>query len=122
MLLSPQHARQALAAIRIVNGAAALVAPRFMLRRLGVDPRVEPSGVYPFRMFGIRTVLIGADLLVLSGAELRRADQFAVLIHATDTVSAATTGFTHALPRRAAITATLVSATNTALAVVALKG
>jgi hypothetical protein len=70
-------------------------------------------------MFGIRTVVIGAELLVLRGDELRRATRLAVLIHACDTVSAATAGIRGDLPRRPAIAATLVSAGNTGLALLA---
>jgi hypothetical protein len=121
MLLSPAAARQTLAAIRIVNGAAGLLAPQLLLRRLGTDTRLDRSGFYPFRMFGIRTVLIGADLLVLQGEQRRRAVQLAVLIHATDTLSAATAGVRGDLPRRVAVVTTLISATNTTLAVLATK-
>jgi hypothetical protein len=55
-------ARTALAAIRIVNGTAALLAPELLLGRLGVDTTRDPSGAYPFRLFGVRTIVIGLDL------------------------------------------------------------
>jgi len=61
-------ARKTLAVIRIANGAAGLLAPEKLLGRLGVDTAVDRAGTYPFRMFGIRTVLIGLDLLLLRGA------------------------------------------------------
>lgn len=121
-MLSPTAARTALAVIRIANGATALVAPGKLLTRLGVDPVRDRSGSYPFRMFGIRTVLIGLDLLTLRGQELRRAEKLAVLIHATDTVSAAVTTARGDLPRRHGVVATVISALNTALAIVAWKG
>lgn len=120
-LRSPGTARKALAGVRIVMGTAGLVAPGLMLRRLGVDTARDRSATYPFRMFGIRTIVIGADLLLLQGEDLRRASRIAVLIHATDTVSAATTAIKGDLPRRQAILATSVSAVNTALAVAALR-
>jgi hypothetical protein len=112
-------ARTALAVVRIVNGAAGLIAPELLLARLGGDRSARPVGVYPFRMFGIRTILIGADLLTLRGEQRRRAVRTAVLIHAGDTLAAATAGLRGELPRKAAITTTLISATNTALAVTA---
>lgn len=121
-MLSPTAARTALAVIRILNGATALVAPERLLTRLGVDTAHDRSAGYPFRMFGIRTVLIGLDLLVLRGSELRRAENLAVLIHATDTLSAAVTTARGDLPRRHGVTATVISAINTALAVIAWKG
>ncbi len=116
MDLGPGTARRALAAVRLVNGTLALVAPKLLLRRLGADTDVDGSGVYPFRMFGIRTVLIGADLLLLRGEELRRATQLALVIHASDTLAAATAGLRGDLPRRVAVGTTLISATNTGLA------
>jgi len=120
MGLDPVAARKALAAVRLFNGTAALLVPRLMLRRLGA-PAADRSGVYPLRMFGIRTIVIGSDLLLLRGDELRRATQLAVLIHACDTVSAATAGVRGDLPRKSAVVATTVSAINTGLALVASR-
>ncbi|MGV0743112.1 hypothetical protein [Mycolicibacterium sp. XJ870] len=119
---TPNAARKTLAVIRIVNGAAGLLAPEKLLARLGVDTIADTSGTYPFRMFGIRTVLIGLDLLVLTGDELRRAEKLAVLIHATDTVSAAVTAARGDLPRKEGVVAIVISAVNTALAITAWKG
>jgi hypothetical protein len=115
------RARRTLAAIRLVNGALALVAPRFLIRRLGTDPDRDPSAIYPFRMFGVRTVLIGADLLLLTGEESRRATKLAVVIHATDTASAATCLVKGYLPRKAGIVATAISGVNTVLALIAAR-
>ena len=111
-----------LAAIRILNGTAGLLAPELLLRRLGVDTTRDRSAAYPFRMFGIRTILIGLDLLILRGDDLKRATKLAVLIHASDTVSAATTMFRGDLPKKQARLATGISAVNTCLALVAWKG
>jgi hypothetical protein len=72
-------------------------------------------------MFGIRTMIIGADLWLLRGEELRRATKVAVLIHATDTVSAAATAVRGDLPRKQALVATGISAVNTALAIAAAR-
>jgi len=113
-------ARRALAVVRIVNGGLGLLAPQFLLRRLGARPE-DTVGVYPFRMFGIRTVVMGAELLLAEGEERRRATRLAVLIHGTDTCSALVAGLRGNLPRRAAVTTTLISAVNTVLAVVAAK-
>ena len=121
MAIDGRRARQVLAAIRLVNGALALFAPRFLIRRLGTDPERDPSAVYPFRMFGVRTLLIGADLLLLTGEESRRATRLAVVIHATDTASAATCLVKGYLPRKAGIVATAISSLNTVLAVIAAR-
>jgi hypothetical protein len=121
-MLRPDVARKVLAVIRTVNGAAGLLAPEVLLGRLGVDIAQDRSGTYPFRMFGIRTVLIGLDLLLLTGDELRRAEKLAVLIHAADTVSAGITTARGDLPRKQGLVATAISAVNTGLAVIAWKG
>jgi hypothetical protein len=122
MVIEAAKARKVLAVIRLVNGGLGLLAPRFLLRRLGTDPDRDPSGIYPFRMFGIRTILIGADLLLLTGEQSRRASKMAVVIHASDTASAATCLVKGYLPRRAGIVATLISSVNTILAVIAAHG
>ena len=111
-------ARITLAGIRIFNGASALLAPKSLSRRLGVDESSEPMS-YPFRMFGVRTILMGADLLSKDPAVRRHAVKMAVVVHACDTVSAFSTGVTGALPRRGAATATAISALNVVLAVIA---
>jgi hypothetical protein len=121
-MLTPNVARKILAAIRTVNGVAALLAPEALLSRLGIDTAKDRSGTYPFRMFGIRTILIGLDLLLLTGDELRRAEKLAVLIHASDMISAGITTAHGDLPRKQGLVATAISAVNTGLAVIAWKG
>ena len=121
MTVDPTLARKTLAGVRLLNGSLGLLAPQVLLRRLGSDPEVDPSGVYPFRMFGIRTILLGADLLLLQGEDRRRAARLAVLIHASDTVSAAAAGLQGYLPKRVAVMTTAISGLNTALAVVATR-
>jgi hypothetical protein len=70
-------------------------------------------------MFGVRTVLIGFDLVTLSGAPLRRALGQAVVIHASDTAAAASLGLSGRVRMRTAIPLTLISAANTGLAITA---
>jgi hypothetical protein len=120
-MLSPNAARRTLGFIRIVNGGAGLLAPEYLLRKLGVDTTTDHSGAYPFRMFGIRTALIGLDLWFLTGEDLRRATRMAVVIHASDTVSAAATTVRGDLPRRQGLVATAISAVNTGLAIAAAR-
>jgi hypothetical protein len=111
-------ARVALAGIRIVNGGAGLLTPGRLARRLGVKEAAGPMG-YPFRMFGIRTILIGVDLLARDPAVRRHALRAAVVIHVSDTASALATAVSGALPRRAAVLTTAISATNAVLALIA---
>ena len=114
MPLRREHARIALATIRLVNGALALLAPEVMLRRLGADPRANQVAVYPLRMFGIRTVVLGAELL--AGGAMQDKGKVGVVIHAADAASAITAGLRRQLPPRVAAVAAGISVTNTALA------
>jgi hypothetical protein len=111
-------ARVALAGIRLLNGVLALAAPGFLAQRIGVDPEANPGVVYVFRMFGIRTVLIGAELLQPRGPRRDDAVQRAVLIHACDTLAAFLATLSGHFPKsgRAIVG---ISALNTLLAIVA---
>jgi hypothetical protein len=114
--------RTALAGIRIVNGVVGLFAARRMAQQLGGELGEDKRFVYPARMFGVRTIVLGVDLLTLraSDAAARRVLSQAVLIHASDTAAAAYAGWRGELPARAAKLTTTISAVNTALAIVSL--
>ncbi len=114
-------ARPILATIRIANGVLGLVYPNFLIRRLGGNPAVQTLAPYPFRMFGIRTVLLGTDLLLLRGEQLKRATRIAVVIHASDTLCAALGGIRREVPPRVAVSTTSISAVNTGLALLAWR-
>jgi hypothetical protein len=113
------YARITLACIRIFNGAASLAAPRAFARRLGRDADADGAAVHIARMFGIRTILIGVDLLSSDPEVRRHAQRLAVLVHASDTASAAAAGLSRRLPARSAVVATGISAINVALAALA---
>jgi hypothetical protein len=113
-------ARVTLAGIRIANGTLGLFAPDVLSKKLDVGESAAPMG-YPFRMFGIRTILIGLDLLSSDRTVRRHAVREAVWVHASDTVSAVVTGVTGGLPRKGAVAATAISAINTGLAVLAAR-
>ena len=111
-------ARILLALIRLVNGGAALLVPGFLARQIGVDPDANPGVVYVFRMFGIRTVVIGVELLVTSGERRSEALRRAVLIHASDTLAAYLATLASNFPKRGRLIV-WISASNTALAIIA---
>jgi len=113
-------ARVALAGVRLTIGGAGLVAPRFLVKHLEVDPDVEGAAVYVFRLFGIRTVLIGLELLTGGPEEHRRSLERGVLIHASDTAAALLAGWRGHLPRHAAGMSAAISFGNTLLAAIAL--
>jgi hypothetical protein len=112
------YARVLLACIRLLNGGAALLVPGFLARQIGIDPDTYPGITYVFRMFGIRTVLIGAELLMQTGERRAEAVRRAVLIHASDTLAAFLATSNGQFPKsgRAIL---WISALNTALAIVA---
>ena len=114
-------ARLALAGIRIVNGGLALVAPGVIIRRFGEEPGRDNAAVYGLRMFGVRTVVLGVDLIVLTGDSLRRALGQAVIIHGSDTAAVALLGLSGRVRPGTAIPLTVISATNTALAIAAYR-
>jgi hypothetical protein len=108
--------------IRIANGSTALVAPTVLTRNLGVGRADNQAIQYVFRMFGVRTVLIGLELLLPDGEVRAAAVRVAPVIHASDTASAAFAGLTRQIPARSAVIATSISALNTALALTARAG
>lgn len=112
------YARILLAAIRLFNGAAAVAAPEVFARRLGADPPNREI-VYALRLFGVRTVLIGNELLSSDGDVRARALRIAPLIHAADAAVALLAARGGQLRGKAARAAVAVSATNTALALIA---
>jgi hypothetical protein len=114
-----RRAPQALGCVRLFFGTTSLLAPVTVARRLGVDPEANAAPVHPLRMFGIRTVLIGAELLFGDDRTRARSIRLAPVIHASDTASAALAGLGRQMPARAAVTATLISAANTGLALMA---
>jgi hypothetical protein len=119
--LAHDYARITLAGIRLFNGVAALFVPATLARQLGVDPAANPAALYALRLFGVRTVLIGAQLLLRDGGVRDHSLRVAPAIHALDASAALIAGERGQLPRRAATTAAIISTVNTVLAIVALK-
>lgn len=109
----------ALAGIRLFNGVTGLLAPALLIQRLEPGREPSPAAVYAFRLFGIRTILLGLDLLTNRSERLREDLREGVLIHGSDTVTAAMLGVRGQLPPRTAALTTLISATNTILAATA---
>jgi hypothetical protein len=114
-------ARVTLAAIRIFNGAVALTAPAAAARRIGMAAETTGPSHYPWRLMGIRTLLIGAELLSRDPERRESAVRAALPIHAVDTVSAALTGVLGELPKRKSIMLTAISGTNTVLSLLARR-
>lgn len=114
-------ARVLLAGVRLTMGTAGLVAPGLVIRRLDIDPAKQPGMRYPLRMFGIRTVLIGAELLTRDAGRRWHAERLAPVVHGSDTASAFLAWQLGDLPRRAGVMATAISAVNLVLSVINLR-
>jgi hypothetical protein len=113
-------ARFALGGVRIVAGGTGLLAPAMIITRFGDgDPRANPAAIYGLRLFGIRTILLGADLFRLHGSDLDRALRAAPIIHASDTATVLTLQRNKQLSPERARPLALISGLNTVLAVTA---
>ena len=113
-------ARYTLGAIRVVNGALGLLMPAVIIRRLGGnDPQGDAAAIYGLRLFGVRTIVLGADLFLLRKRALRGALRSAVLIHGSDTATVLSLWRNKQLSPERARPLALISGANTALAVTA---
>jgi hypothetical protein len=115
-------ARVGLAVVRLLNGVLALVAPKVLIARISPGGPPDPAAVYAFRLFGIRTILIGGDLLRTSGAERDKAVAEAPIIHGSDTATATLLTVTKAVSPRTGVPLILISGLNTVLSVIAARG
>jgi len=114
-------ARTLLGLIRIVNGAVGLLMPQLFISRFDPDHQLSPAAIYAFRLFGIRTVLIGIDLL-RDGPHLSRAVAAAPVIHGSDVATVVALGAQGAIPPRTARVTTAISTVNLLLALIAAAG
>jgi hypothetical protein len=112
-----RHApRIALGVIRLTNGLLALLVPGFLAERLGRAGERSSAAHYLLRMFGIRTVFLGLDLLTPDDDRRREALRRAPLIHASDVLAALLAGVSRQLPFRAAAAGFGISCINLWLA------
>jgi hypothetical protein len=114
------YARILLAIIRLINGLLALLVPNFLAHQVGIDPEATPGALYVFRMFGIRTVLLGVELFTQTGERRAAALRRAILIHASDTLAAFLATLNSNFPKNGRLIV-YISATNTVLAVIASR-
>ena len=116
-------ARILLALVRIATGTLGLLAPSVISRPLveSEDREAHEVAHYPFRLFGIRTMIIRAELLSRDPYVRELAVRVALPIHSTDSASAALGGLLGELPAKTAVRLTALSGTNTLLAVLARR-
>lgn len=113
-------ARRTLAQLRLAVGTAALVAPRFTAKVLGVDAGVNEAAPYLLRMFGAREVYMASPFLMpapgLDEAELASR---AVPVDVADALASLAAGLRGYLPWRAALPATLAGTAGAWLGTIA---
>jgi uncharacterized protein YjeT (DUF2065 family) len=109
--------RIALGLIRLTNGLVALLIPEFLARRLSRSGERSSSAHYLLRMFGIRTVFLGLDLLLQDEERRSEALRRAPIIHGSDVLAALVAGVSRQLPFRAAAAAFGISCVNLWLAI-----
>ncbi len=114
---SRDYARILLAGIRLFNGTVALFAPTLLARQFKDNP--NSAVIYVLRLFGVRTIIAGIELLVPDEQVRASALRYALPIHAADTLSAALAGLQGQLPPQVSILLTAISGVNTALAIIA---
>jgi hypothetical protein len=114
-----QAPRIALGLIRLTNGLVALLVPEFLASRLGRAGERRSAAHYLLRMFGIRTVFLGLDLLLWDEERRREALRRAPIIHSSDVLAALVAGVSRQLPFRAAVAAFGISCVNLWLAIAA---
>lgn len=84
--LVPARTGEALAAGRIVVGAAAWLAPRLSARVMGMEP--GPAVSLSLRLFGIRDVAVGVGYLQAGAEERRRWLVLGMVMDGADAVAA----------------------------------
>lgn len=120
--MDAKTARTALGLIRLVNGLLGLLVPGKLIARMQGQPEGRGSGTYFARLFGVRTVVIGVDLLTAKDEALERSLASAVPIHASDTAAAFLAGVTGHIPKKPAAMLVAISSVNTVLASIASRG
>lgn len=113
--------RVALGLIRLVNGALGLFVPHVLIRRISATDPPDPAAIYAFRLFGVRTILLGRDLLGGPGAARSKAVEEAPLIHASDTATASLLTLSGRVPLKSGAPLVAISGLNTVLAFAARR-
>jgi uncharacterized protein YjeT (DUF2065 family) len=117
--VTQERARVALGVIRLINGILALLLPSVLADRLARGGERSSASTYVFRLFGIRTIFLGLDLLTANEPRRREALRRAPIIHASDAAAAFLAGVSRQLPFGAAVAASGISCLNLVLALAA---
>lgn len=111
--LYPPHI---LGAVRLTTGTLGLFAPEVLAKRFGDRAKDNAAVNYAFRLFGVRTIILGAELFLLKGEGLDRAVRLAPIIHGSDTIAALIASRQGQVSKASGLSLVAISATNTVLA------
>ena len=84
-------------------GAVGLVAPRFTIRMLQLDPDLSPAADFLVRIFGVRDIFLGVAPFLIPDAGRSRILGSATWVDLADLASAVVAGLTGRIPPRAAV-------------------
>ena len=102
MSLDRAAAARATLMARCSLGAAGLVAPRFTIRMLQLDPDMSPAADLLVRIFGVRDIFLGVAPFLIPDTGRSRILGSATWVDLTDLAAAALAGLTGRIPPRAA--------------------
>ena len=84
-------------------GAAGVIAPRFTIRMLQLDPDMSSSADFLVRIFGVRDIFLGVAPFLLPEPGRSRILGSATWVDLADLASAVVAGLTGRIPPRAAV-------------------
>jgi hypothetical protein len=119
MVIEPQQARTVLGSLRLTLGVSALLAPRVVARLFGMPPEDNPQAPLLGRLFGIRNVAIGTELLQGNRGVWPQVNVAIDLVDAAAIVAGGVRGY---LPRRTVILGTGTALLAAGLGAVAASG
>jgi len=117
-----ESAVKALAALRVVIGVGAWVAPRLAGRSFGLHPGANPQAPYLGRLFGARDVALGVGTMQATGEARRQWLQIGVAVDAAEALAAVAAGRAGYLPPVVAGMVFVPAVAAAALGAVALRG
>lgn len=112
----------ALAVGRVVWGVAAYLAPKANADVVGAGDRVTPEVAYLTRIFGGRAVALGVGYLLSDPAARARWQRLGLLVDTADTVAGLVQLRGGGVPKRAAVTLLVATATYAAIGAIGLAG
>jgi hypothetical protein len=113
--LTPEQARQLLAALRIAVGVGAWLAPRLSTRFIGHRLDDDPSAALLWRLFGSRDIAMGLALYEGDEDEVHRWLTYGMAIDAADAAAALAAALRGRLPKPIALLVMLSASSAVAL-------